>query len=53
MTKRKLEWQWIFDAVTMVSVIVGLTIAVVELRQFRAAQQSQTLLALYQTPAAS
>lgn len=49
MTTRKLEWQWIFDAVTMVSVIVGLTIAVIELRQFRAAQQSQTLLALYQT----
>ena len=49
MTKRKWEWKWIFDAITAVSVLVGITIGVIELRQLGAAQQSQTLLQLYQT----
>jgi hypothetical protein len=48
-TQRKWEWRWIFDAITMVSVMIGLTIGLIELRQFRAAQQAQTVLALYQT----
>ena len=49
MTARNWEWRWIFDAITMLSVIIGVTIGLIELRQFRAAQQSQTMLVLYQT----
>jgi hypothetical protein len=48
-TTRKVEWKWIFDAITALSVVVGVTIGVIELRQLRTAQQSQTLLELYQT----
>jgi hypothetical protein len=46
---KKWEWKWIFDAITALSVLVGITIGVIELKQLGAAQQSQTLLELYQT----
>ena len=49
MPGRKLEWKWIFDAITMFTVVLGVAFAAVELRQLRAAQESQAVLELYQT----
>jgi len=42
-------WSWLFDLITMVAVLVGLTFGAIELRQLRAAQESQAVLELYQT----
>lgn len=53
MTTRARRWSWIFDFVTMVAVLVGLTFGALELRQFREAQESQALVELFraiQTP---
>ena len=49
MGTRKLEWRWIFDAITAFSILVGLTLGIIELRQLGDAQESQTLMVLYQT----
>jgi hypothetical protein len=39
----------LFDIVTMVAVLVGLTFGAIELRQLRTAQEAQAILELYQT----
>ena len=40
---------WIFDFVTMVAVLVGLTFGAIELRQLRNTQESQVLIEFYNT----
>ena len=40
---------WIFDFVTMVAVLIGLTFGAIELRQMRNAQEAQAALELFQT----
>lgn len=49
MAERSGRWAWVFDAITMVTVLVGLTFGAFELRELRSAQESQALLQLYQT----
>ena len=49
MTDRAGRWGSVFDFVTMAAVLVGLTFGAVELRQLRAAQEAQVVLALFQT----
>jgi hypothetical protein len=43
------KWSWLFDFVTMVAVLVGLTFGAIELRQLRTAQEAQAILELYRT----
>ena len=43
------RWTGIFDFVTMITVVIGLTFGAFELRELRAAQQSQAVLQLFQT----
>jgi hypothetical protein len=40
---------WVIDLATLIAVIAGLSFAAIELRQLRAAQESQTMLELFQT----
>ncbi|HEY0670944.1 MAG TPA: hypothetical protein VGD27_01695 [Longimicrobiales bacterium] len=49
MPGRKLEWKWIFDAITMMTVVLGVAFGAAELREVRASQESQAMLQLYQT----
>ena len=49
MPERGRQWAWLFDFVTMVAVLVGLTFGAIELRQLRTAQEAQAVLELYQT----
>ncbi|HEY0305488.1 MAG TPA: hypothetical protein VGC44_10950 [Longimicrobiales bacterium] len=49
MPGRKLEWKWIFDAVTMLTVVLGVTFGAAELRELRESQESQAMMQLYQT----
>ena len=43
------RWSWLFDFVTMVAVLVGLTFGAIELRQLRTAQEAQAVLELFRT----
>ena len=43
------RWDWIFDLVTMIAVLVGLTFGAIELRQIRNAQETATVLQLFET----
>ena len=43
------RWSWVFDFITMAAVLVGLTFGAIELRQIREAQESQTVLQLFET----
>lgn len=49
MPERTGRWGGVFDFVTMVAVLVGLTFGAIELRQLRASQESQAVLELFQT----
>lgn len=49
MPGRRKGWSWLFDLVTMIAVLVGLTFGAIELRQLRTAQEAQAILQLYQT----
>ena len=49
MPGRKLEWKWIFDAITMITVMAGVVFGAAELREMRSSQESQSMLQLYQT----
>ena len=49
MPGRKLEWKWIFDAITMLTVMLGVIFGAAELRELRASQESQAMIQLYQT----
>jgi hypothetical protein len=49
MPGRKLEWKWIFDAITMLTVVLGVAYGAAELKALRASQESQAMLQLYQT----
>ena len=42
------DFAWLIDLVTLIAVIVGLSFAAIELRQLRTAQESQTVLELFQ-----
>ena len=45
--KDNLSWQ--IELVTLITIVVGLTFAAMELRQLRAEQESQTILQLFET----
>ena len=49
MPGRKLEWKWIFDVITMITVVAGVIFGAAELREVRHSQESQSMLQLYQT----
>lgn len=49
MSDRPRQFAWLFDFVTMVAVILGLTFGAIELRELRAAQEAQAVLELFQT----
>ena len=49
MPDRGKRWSWLFDFVTMIAVLVGLTFGAIELRQLRTAQEAQSILELYRT----
>ena len=49
MSDRPKRWAWVFDFVTMLAVVVGLTFGAIELREIRDSQETQTVLELYQT----
>ena len=43
------EMSWLIDLVTLITVLLGLTFAGMELRQVRAAQESQVVLQFFET----
>ena len=45
----RLEWKWIFDDVTMLTVVLDVAFGAAELRELRASQESQAMMQLYQT----
>ena len=47
MSQPRDRWAWLFDFVTMVAVLIGLTFGAMELRHFRVAQESQVVLELF------
>ena len=49
MSVRWSEATWLIDLVTLITVLVGLTFAGVELRQVREAQESQVVLQFFET----
>ena len=49
MKLRKDNLPWVFDLLTLIAVVIGLTFAGIELRQVRAAQEAQTVLQLFET----
>ena len=49
MSFKRSDLAWLIDLVTLIAVVVGLSFAAIELRQLRAAQESQTVLQLFQT----
>ena len=49
MSDRPRRWAWVFDFVTMLAVVVGLSFGAMELRQLGDAQEGQAVLELYRT----
>ena len=49
MSSKLSEMSWLIDLVTLITVLVGLTFAGIELRQVRAAQESQVVLQFFET----
>ena len=49
MTLKWREMAWLIDLVTLITVLVGLTFAGLELRQVREAQESQVVLQFFET----
>jgi hypothetical protein len=46
--QRKVNWTMLFEGVTMLAVVIGVTIGASELRHVRNAQETQAMLLLYQ-----
>lgn len=47
--RRSIRWTMVFEGITMVAVVVGVTLGATELRQVRKSQETQAMLLLYQT----
>ena len=43
------DLSWIIELTTLIVVVIGLTLAAMELRQLRSEQESQTMLQLFDT----